>query len=203
MPMGFFSRLCVRLLSLGERNGIWKDAISVSFNEEGSSTSAFLRYSDVNRELFLEVAGDNQKGFFRTITENVDLLLSSWFTDEYVQYVPCPCSACYSSSRGTLFSIDECETAASKNNDAFCPLSGAVSINLLAPDLTLSDTERFKIDYAELSDLNRIAEGAYGSVFRAKWNGMDVAVKKLNLDDDVGPTKVYQEFRREVSFDPD
>ena len=73
--MGFFARLCVRLLTLGHKDGIWRDAVAFTWE----STAAYVRYSDISRELFVHVQGPSQRSLFRTIIENIDLLLSCWF----------------------------------------------------------------------------------------------------------------------------
>jgi len=66
------------------------------------------------------VAGPDQKNIFRAVAENIDLFIGSWFKDVNLQkFVPCPCAACFDSSHGTLFSLDECESAAAKGEVNF------------------------------------------------------------------------------------
>ena len=69
-------------------------------------------------------------------------------------------------------------------------------------DTTLDSTHReeshsWKIDMADITNLQPVGEGAWGKVYKAKWHG-PVAVKKLKCQD---PTKDQIEgFRQEVKM---
>ena len=58
-------------------------------------------------------------------------------------------------------------------------------------------TRDFEIDYTQLSVGELIGQGAFGKVFKGKWRGTEVAIKKL-VCTALTPA-VVDEFRREVA----
>jgi hypothetical protein len=63
----------------------------------------------------------------------------------------------------------------------------------LAPDLTLAVLADKKIDYSKIQLQNKIDEGSFANVHRGTFNGLEVAVKELKLED-----SEIAEFRREI-----
>jgi hypothetical protein len=109
-----------------------------------------------------------------------------------------------------LFSLEECETYAVTGKQFInCRQQGLtpVSLDRLVPDLTLKDFDGSKISYAELEVGDPIGEGGAATVYQGKFRGKPVAIKKLNImeevnnDDEVENafSVTFQEFRREVA----
>ncbi|XP_071690661.1 serine/threonine-protein kinase CTR1-like [Rutidosis leptorrhynchoides] len=61
------------------------------------------------------------------------------------------------------------------------------------------DVDVFEISWTDMVLKEKIGEGSFGTVHRADWNGEDVAVKSLSLEQDYHPEKL-NEFWREVAI---
>nr|GEW21784.1 serine/threonine-protein kinase CTR1-like [Tanacetum cinerariifolium] len=61
------------------------------------------------------------------------------------------------------------------------------------------DVDVFDISWTDLDMKEKIGEGSFGTVHRADWNGEDVAVKTLSLEQDFHPGR-FDEFWREVAI---
>nr|BAD02482.1 enhanced disease resistance 1 [Delphinium hybrid cultivar] len=74
--------------------------------------------------------------------------------------------------------------------------SSSVDSGRSRPDPMLDDVAELEIPWEDLSIGERIGLGSYGEVYRADWNGMEVAVKKFLDQDFYGDA--LDEFRSEV-----
>ncbi|PWA70673.1 protein kinase [Artemisia annua] len=61
------------------------------------------------------------------------------------------------------------------------------------------DVDVFDISWNDMVLKEKIGEGSFGTVHRADWNGEDVAVKTLSLEQDFHPGR-FDEFWREVAI---
>ncbi|KAI3743502.1 hypothetical protein L1987_61212 [Smallanthus sonchifolius] len=69
----------------------------------------------------------------------------------------------------------------------------------IVPDRTTLDVDAFVIPWTDMVLKEKIGEGSFGTVCRADWNGEDVAVKTLSLEQDFHPER-FNEFWREVAI---
>ncbi|KAI3677200.1 hypothetical protein L1987_86822 [Smallanthus sonchifolius] len=69
----------------------------------------------------------------------------------------------------------------------------------IMPDRTTLDVDAFVIPWTDMVLKEKIGEGSFGTVYRADWNGEDVAVKTLSLEQDFHPEK-FNEFWQEVAI---
>jgi hypothetical protein len=76
---------------------------------------------------------------------------------------------------------------------------GSAAAASSAASLARQASLAFEIASSELALGDVIGEGAFGRVYRAKWRGSDVAVKKLFCDDAALGGDLLTEFRAEVS----
>ncbi|XP_057495793.1 serine/threonine-protein kinase EDR1-like isoform X1 [Actinidia eriantha] len=82
-----------------------------------------------------------------------------------------------------------------KLKDPECP-SSSVNYSAFQVDPVMDDVGECEIPWEDLEIGERIGLGSYGEVYRADWNGTEVAVKKF-LDQDFSGAALA-EFRREV-----
>ncbi|KAI7754178.1 hypothetical protein M8C21_012596, partial [Ambrosia artemisiifolia] len=67
----------------------------------------------------------------------------------------------------------------------------------IVQDRTTIDIDVFDIPWTDMVLKDKIGEGSFGNVYRADWNGEDVAVKTLSLEQDLRPEK-FNEFWRSL-----
>ncbi|XP_020958557.1 serine/threonine-protein kinase EDR1-like [Arachis ipaensis] len=73
-----------------------------------------------------------------------------------------------------------------------------VSNDSIKSDFILDDVAKYDIPLEEITLAERIGLGSYGEVYRGKWRGTEVAVKRF-LDQDISGESL-EEFKSEVIF---
>ena len=56
------------------------------------------------------------------------------------------------------------------------------------------------IDYYELDKSNKIGQGAFGSVYKGKWHGVDVAVKEPHTGAELMTEQDLRDWENETSI---
>ena len=136
----------------------------------------------------------------------VEQLLSNFYPEAEFK-VLVRCNHCLGQGPSELliseFSIEECETALLAGASTIQCARQAVAIGELAPDLALKQHSKYRIPLQEIEmEKEKLAEGAYGVLYRGIHKGSPVAVKLLRTDGltETECISVFREFRREVSF---
>ena len=80
-----------------------------------------------------------------------------------------------------------------------CAHGGSVTLESLAPDLAMADFEGARVDFErDILIEQEVAQGGFGVIFKAQYQGATVAVKQLKEEKTQNLIKAYDEFRREV-----
>lgn len=208
VPKGLFSRLLIRIMHHVDsvlvywRNGIIAEKGKDIFFVELRSHEAVLVVSARGPKSAPPVET------FRMCVETIDMLigLNNWFNIRVNKFVPCP--HCIEQgnpeSKVWMFKLADLEEKAVSGSwtvECEAPNSERRQMHLtrLVPDMALSDLEKSKIPYDQLTMHEQIGKGAFGEIFRATYRGRDVAVKiMVGASQEGARQKAFNEFRREV-----
>eukprot|EP01119_Soliformovum_irregulare_P012881 TRINITY_DN3370_c0_g1_i1.p1 TRINITY_DN3370_c0_g1~~TRINITY_DN3370_c0_g1_i1.p1 ORF type:complete len:2124 (-),score=675.67 TRINITY_DN3370_c0_g1_i1:56-5518(-) len=209
LPLGFFSRLIVRLSHMLTISNYYHNLAILRHKEH--NTFCILEFF-TNHENFLELEVEVSVKFptqvFRLIIEDIGVLLRGWYKVPHYVRVQCRCQRCQKSERSkrTFFTFRDCENSAARGEkNLICtgPQNdlppNEISLEILASDLAMSDLKESIIEYENLKLENKIGMGAFGAVYRAEYRGQIVAVKKLAeslIFEEM--VDVFAAFRREV-----
>lgn len=209
IPYGFFGKLTIAVLHYCQLRSIW-----------GGGLILLREIDDHNEEILITVEGNvltltfrstNRIPTVRHVIECVDTILREYkLEDNYRIFIPC--SHCKEeNAEPYLFTLDECESMAisgklyinCQRDNSLTP----VGLDQLVPDLTMKDVEESKINFSELLQLQLIGSGGAATVYKAQWEGQDVAMKVIRVGEGETPTdferqqfsKVFNEFRREAA----
>ena len=210
-PFGFFSRLIVRMLHFTTPICYWYTGLLC---ESGEQTG--LIEFELGNELSVKVRGKNPAKLLRSIVENIDLLLAGWYQNKPTVIVPFMKKG--ENYRLVVdqnvdkivdynFPLEELEQAAALGKEAVEfkygngkeELMELIRIDSIAPDLVLADISEMLCKWSDLQVEKQIGQGAFGIVYSAIYNGEKVAVKQLEVENNM-KTEVYREFRREVAL---
>jgi len=207
VPLGFMSRLIVRFLNTFDWSPsyYWQHGIILVKPEHRLRVAL-----DPNtHELVLFVRGPDAGKHLLPLLESIDTFVEDWLQVQVQVSVPCtrsldgPLSEPY-----PRFPLKEIETSVANGNlylRVKMPDGEELHISVTenAPDISLEDVQVPKIDFAALTLAEECGEGGYATVYHGRWNGMEVAVKKLTVNSEEDePSKaleVFAEFRKEVA----
>lgn len=205
VPLGLFSHLMIRLHSFCQIQKFWRNGVVMQKGEDW----ALVEVVPLRRQIKVSVRSSKETvQLLLTINEMIQQLLDNWYRSTVKQLVPCVHCIQEQSYDPYLFSVEECEKSLLLGEFFVECLRrpkqpATVSLEALVPDLSLKEYEKHKIDYEEIErEERKLAEGAYGLLYRGKWRGETVAVKVLRTDEVVLSERVaiFQEFRKEVSI---
>jgi len=189
LPFGFFSRVLVRSLQIPgfTVESYWETGHLMKYK----SAVGLIRYNPTTYCLHLQIHAINGSSdarnykdsvkMLRLAVENIDTTIEGWYTDSD-PIITIPCSHCLSESGYSQweFPLSQCmEATASGNLYVHCKNVRKVRLDVLAPDISLSDLRKLVIPFDDLKLIKDIGEGAYGVVYKAKYNGKIVAVKEI------------------------
>ncbi|EFA77446.1 leucine-rich repeat-containing protein [Heterostelium album PN500] len=209
IPNGFFSRLMVRILNFakGEARCYWRNGMLLQHENE----QIFIELSNARKLLSFTVRGKQSASLSRDVIETIQSLLDDAFQLPTQIYVPCIHCIQNKNSHPFKFSLEVCENAAVKGLPYLkCQNQYHVRTELLVPDLVMSNFTGSKISYSELKLEELIGEGGAALVYRGRWKGHVVAIKKLKTVNNTEPgpggsveindislSRAFKEFRRE------
>ncbi len=194
-PMGFFSRLMIRIMHSFQGKAYWRNGLFVTSD---GAEAIFQYIAEVPCMLLIEVKGPKQVAMFRQILEATDSLISGWYAIAVERLVPCQCDACKKIAgvaEHHLYTLYECETACIRDSSLVCKSEHKQNAAQLAPDLVLGDFKELDVNPRDFEIGKQLGQGSFGTIFQATYKGKPAAVKKLDSD---GAVEIYREFRREV-----
>ena len=208
LPFGFFSRLVVRLLHFTSPSFYWRTGLVCNSGEN----SGLIEF-EMGRELSVKVRGRNPAKLLRVIVENIDLLLSGWYKNNVNVIVPFILKGNTNTENKNIyqkvgldykFTLEELEAAAAFGKTEIEFNAGKndiipIRIDSIAPDLVMADISEMLMTWDELKIEKKIGEGAFGKVYSAEYKGQRVAVKQIEVEQNM-KTEAYREFRREVAL---
>ena len=213
LPLGFFSRLFVRILHLPKMkaHAYWQNGIILSFDEE----RALIRYNPTEYKLTMNVRGEKESPcrgqLLRLLIENVETIIEGWYETDVDIYVPCVHCVEIGSYSPYLFTLEECihqVTTGTGQPFVWCRGLRRVRIDALAPDISFTDMRTKRVDFKDIQLSSVIGLGAFGKVYSGKWNDQLVAIKILENqkkeqfseleEPDAEEYKRFNEFQREV-----
>ncbi|KAL6062523.1 Pleckstrin y domain [Balamuthia mandrillaris] len=219
LPLGFFSRLFVRTIHLEERIpdlsvlSYWTNGIILCLKD--TAIKAYLEYLPelyCLRMMVRRTARDNVRDYHRLhgfLIASIDGLVEGWFKGQLLKVTAgCPHCFHYQRELSHEFSISDIEKAVAQGHkDLPCGLEGRCSVRLdyLAPDISLVDVRQYMIESGQVEMEEMIGRGSFANVYRGKYKGQTVAVKKITITQESGGDETellekFKELRREVLF---
>ena len=190
LPLGFFSRLFIRNWHLPnfEIVNYWRNGQLLVHG----NVHSLLRYNPTSYKLVLEVhnklADKNVEEYtlaikvLRILIENIETTIEGWYETNVEKFIPC--SHCLSSGGYSQwkFKEEDCmKYIAEGRGYVLCRDIRKIRLDVLAPDLSFTDLKKLHIPYNELNIISVIGEGAFGTVSKANYKGLIVAVKQLSM----------------------
>ena len=198
LPFGFFSRLVVRLLHFTNPTYYWRTGLVC----ESGENSGLVEF-EMGRELSVKVRGKNPAKLLRVIVENIDLLLSGWYRNKATVIVPFVSKGLHRVHIDYQFALEELEEAAAFGKTEIDFKTGnetiPVRIDSIAPDLVMADISEMLMKWEDMEVEKIIGQGAFGKVYSAVYKGNRVAVKQIEVEQNM-KVEAYAEFRREVAL---
>ena len=213
LPLGFFSRLFVRILHLpGVKSDFyWSTGVIVKRDDE----KAIIRYNPTEYKLTMHIRGPQDSSsrgqLLRLLIESVETVIEGWYETDVDISVPCSHCVEAGSYSPFMFSMEECaQQVTSGNGRPFVLCRGVrkVRIDAIAPDISFADMMTKRINFKDITLLKVCGVGAFGQVYEAKFSDSLVAVKVLEKqkkeqfseydETDDQEFKRFNEFQREV-----
>ena len=197
LPLGFFSRLIVRLLHFTKPLYYWRSGILLTRGDE----SGLVEFEPHSMELSVKVRGKGASRLLRVIVDSIDLLIKGWYTISATVSVPFNLKGeqYQSMTVDPRFGLEELEHAAAFGHTHINFKDIPVAIDSIAPDLVLADLNEYKIDHKDLKIGKCVGEGGFGMVYFGEYKGNKVAIKEIKVDDAM-KVEAYREFRHEVAL---
>eukprot|EP01125_Pyxidicula_operculata_P006879 TRINITY_DN2359_c0_g1_i1.p1 TRINITY_DN2359_c0_g1~~TRINITY_DN2359_c0_g1_i1.p1 ORF type:complete len:1423 (+),score=357.36 TRINITY_DN2359_c0_g1_i1:201-4271(+) len=187
LPIGFFSRLMVRLLhSDWQARLFWKYGIVMYKNQ----SLLKMELAHTSHTLTMTVRGAGGARKMGQLVESIDTLISDWLHKDVQVNKSIPCQSCQ--ERGDpepyLFPLEMCSSAVTRGEKFVkCQKSciNATRLDQLVPDLTMDEalSSNKKFEYSQIKIENEIGRGGFAVVYRGILKGSPVAVKQLLIDE--------------------
>lgn len=94
--------------------------------------------------------------------------------------------------------MDHIEKIVSEGHAFYYCNQSPVRIDLLAPDISLSNLEHMLVEYSSIKIIKKVGDGGFASVYYGVLDDQEIAVKELDKSDSLEES--FPEFRREVCF---
>lgn len=209
LPIGFMSKLIVRIVQFSKMIRLWKEGALVSLGSE----MVLVQYVPSQERLYIECRGTHPIKLLSLIDENIANMIVGWDKDEALaEYsVFIPCHHCEDDSSPYLFPFENCEDHAIQGKPfIYCehpkneyPIG--IRLDTLTPELVPKNIKT--IDFSTITFDQLIGSGGFSAVFKGKLNtGQIVAIKKLTFEVEKELLKLTEireknrEFRREVTI---
>ena len=210
LPLGFFSRLMLRMLHIPNINGIlfWRDGFIVEYFGQKSQ----ILYNP--RQYILTIAvrvqkDDNTPGILlRVLVEAVESLIVGFYPrlkDMVERFVPCTHCLKFFKSLREPYNFTYAESIAAMifgKSYMFCQNisspSRCVRIEQLAPDIGFTDIPMLNNDDITIS--SQLGAGGFGIVYKGLYKDTPVAIKELKflLGNDEERVQKFREFQQEA-----
>jgi hypothetical protein len=197
IPQGFISRLIVRLLLYYAPITFWKDGILATTKEN-------LILCELSGEQLLIAARssnlDSCQESFYLLLDNTETLLLEWPYIKINRLINWPPDFVKKSEPRLIpvLEIEECILAGKSEIERD---NIPVQISIIAPDISLSYYHGPKLCMNDLQMDQEIAIGGFAKVFKAKYQGTEVAVKNLTEMEQLHNNSIFQtfkDFRKEI-----
>ncbi|KAH3744947.1 leucinerich repeat kinase [Pelomyxa schiedti] len=216
LPIGLFGRVLVRIMHIPNivKYTFWKDNLKMEVLPEADARTQFASVvfdSSSGLTPFLTISvrapANSNQFLLLKIIEAVDSTIDCFYKGlslDIKQYVTCPhCVDPSGSPSAPLphrFRLDEIFSALKQRNTLFCEVEKInVRPHALVPDLMFQHFSQ--IQESELSGLVQIGQGGFGKIYKATWDGKEVAVKELFVSTDSEEAlEKLMDFKREVSL---
>mmetsp|Transcript_33003 Transcript_33003/g.82965 ORF Transcript_33003/g.82965 Transcript_33003/m.82965 type:complete len:2143 (+) Transcript_33003:102-6530(+) len=208
IPKGFFSRIMIRALNYAELRHFWRNGMLI---EKRGVQKILLEMNPGEKALHVTVRGNIQDNLSRIILETIESLVTGWFSLSMQVFIPCiHCIKELKLYDPYLFPLEECERAAIDGASTVkCRGVRDVRLDLLVPDVVMSQIQNYNIPYTELVLDQVIGEGGFATVYKGRYNNEVVAIKQLKykkgeemaidgLMEETTELHAFAEFRREV-----
>ncbi|KAL6073683.1 Myotubularin-like phosphatase domain [Balamuthia mandrillaris] len=178
----------VRGQGAAELAAYWTNGVIVKVMKRGKNLEkGFLEY--IPEEFLLKLHVRSQRGrtskLFALLVENIESLLDGWYQNQVKEVlISCPHCIRLRVHPPNLFPLQEAEVAVAQGLPFLLCADEKVTIDQMAPDISLVHMEAFIIKPAEVKLLEEVGKGAYATVYRGILDGQEVAVKKINFSAD-------------------
>eukprot|EP01104_Vermistella_antarctica_P020132 TRINITY_DN840_c0_g1_i1.p1 TRINITY_DN840_c0_g1~~TRINITY_DN840_c0_g1_i1.p1 ORF type:complete len:1486 (-),score=419.48 TRINITY_DN840_c0_g1_i1:95-4552(-) len=180
LPLGFFSRLLVRVRHIPEitASSYWKNGMVVQRGKE----SGALRYNPDTYEVQIKVHGTNDGSLLHLLVSTVDTLIEGWYRVKTEILIPYRPASGHSKADACEVRWDTCAVALMKGKSEVDVRGELVPISQIAPDVGFADLGDCISLYDDLELGKEIGRGSFGTIFLATWRDEEVAVKRLDVD---------------------
>jgi small GTP-binding protein len=189
LPMGLLSRFLIRCADLASIGAYWRHGFMAA---RGSTRLLVEVRGDV---LAIRTRGTSAAELLRECTSALQSFVSTWFKVPYKIEVECVHCLDAGDRKPFLFPLQHCESVvAGGKSHVMCRGNFPVRVELLVPDVAMSDLESARIRESDLEIGRQLGSGSYGTVCAATYQGRAVAVKVLQATTSEG----MADFRGEV-----
>jgi len=200
IPIGFFARIIVHILHSFSWYPEYYWINGVVCTQDDSKLLIRLE----GYYLKILVRGQQPEKYIGDIVESVDTVCSELLQQSYSVLVPCVQCLFAEEDDPHLFTVVEITQAISEGKKFVrCGkiTRTVLSLASLAPDMAMTDFQNMTVKYDELEEMKKIGRGSYAVVYKAKLNGLSVAVKELVMKgDQAKKAEIFDEFRREANI---
>ena len=227
LPIGFFSRVIVRLMNVQFIEGVlfWKNGAllmisstkqiaKLNFDEKAVTLTISVRLPYYDGQSTEEEELDSSSSsstitfmLLRLIVDEIETLLECFYprlVEVTKRFIPCThCSSLRKSHPNItpyLFTVEEVMNSVT-NGDyyLFCYNITSPSRMVKIEELApdISFADLPKINSSELSISSELGEGSFGKIFKGNWNGIDVAVKTMKTSVQGIDRSKFYEFQQE------
>lgn len=200
------NRLLSGMMYLMEVHTYWRNGFLISFQENWG----LVKVSNFYRRITVSIRTEKSCSvpLLSLISEIIDQMLENWFCRSNVRRL-IVCSHCIESllCDPYFFSLEEIEMALVDHvGFVNCERKGSqphpIELNQLVPDLIMKDLDYFKIAFEDIEIQEKLADGAYGVLYKGLYKKEIVAIKILRKESSMMEDKlqILKEFRKEVSI---
>jgi len=207
LPCGLFSRLVIRLHQKYDNVQSWKSGILFGY----SNSMCLITNKTAKNRITIAVRGVVEKGetpalVFLSIIDLLNALVEHTFQVKPQIGLPCPGCIQARAMEPTSFSMATCQNAIARSKtevlcDKYADSPHSVTIAEIAPEIALLGISGRVLDIKTVETGVKIGVGGFATVYQAKFEGKDVALKLITEDMTHDPDKqqeINEIYRREV-----
>ena len=182
LPLGFMSRLIVRLLHLMSTSYYWQNGVILTSLD--SMSRALVEFLPGKQQILIAVRGSDKARVLVVLCAELESLVEGWFFSSNVKpkvYAPCVHCLNLGKVNPSLFELQSCiEAVMTQRKFVYCNGYIPVRVKDLVIDVALKDLE--KIEPSDIVKEKELGKGGFGTVWQCQFKNTTVAVKELDVE---------------------